>query len=179
MLTRVLIGLGAIAGVVAVAVARQPSAFHVARALGISAPPEQVFAHVNDLRRWEAWSPWLALDPAARTAYEGPPAGPGASVTWAGNRNVGEGRMTIIESRAPDLVRLRLDFKRPFASTSTAEFTFAPDGPQTLVTWRMSGENTVFAKALHLAVDMDRMIGARFDEGLGRLKAIVEAPAGA
>ena len=177
MLAKVLIGLAAVAVVLAVVVARQPSSFRVARSATISTPPEQVFAQVNDLHSWEAWSPWLKLDPAARTAYEGPPAGPGAAFTWSGNSNVGEGRMTITESRPPELVRLRLDFKRPFASTNTAEFTFAPDGKHTVVTWSMSGEKNLFAKALHLFMDMDTMIGAKFDEGLAQMKAIAEATA--
>src|SRR6266545_8342566 len=106
MLTKVLVGIAAIAVVLAVVVARQPFRFRIARSAAISAPPEQVFAQVNDLPSWEAWSPWLKDDPASRTAYEGPPAGPGAAFTWSGNSNVGEGRMTITESRPHELVRL-------------------------------------------------------------------------
>ncbi len=177
MLAKVLIALAAIAVALAVVVAGQPSTFRVVRSGTISAPPEQVFAQVNDLHRWEAWSPWLAPDPAARTAYTGPPAGPGAVFTWSGNSNVGEGSMTITESRPHELVRLRLDFKRPFASTSTAEFTFAPDGKHTMVTWSMSGEKNLFAKALHLFMDVDTMIGAKFDEGLAQMKTVAEATA--
>ena len=177
MLAKVLIGLAVIAVVLAVVVAIQPSSFRVARSAAISVPPERVFAQVNDLHRWEAWSPWLAPDPAAKTAYEGPPAGPGAVFTWSGNSEVGEGRMTITESRPHELVRLRLDFKRPFASTSTAEFTFAPDGERTVVTWSMSGEKNFLAKALHLVMNMDTMIGGKFDEGLVQMKAVAEATA--
>jgi uncharacterized protein YndB with AHSA1/START domain len=178
MLTKVLVAFGAVAVVLAVVVAKQPPRFRVARSAAIAAPPEQVFAQVNDLPSWEAWSPWLKADPAARTAYEGPPAGPGAAFTWSGNSEVGEGRMTITESRPAEVVRLRLDFKRPFASTSAAEFTFVPDGPQTVVTWSMSGEKNLLAKALHMVMNMDTMIGGKFDEGLARMKAIAEATAG-
>jgi len=177
MLTKALIGLAVVAVVAGVVVARQPSRYRVVRSATISAAPAQVFAQVNDLRKWEAWSPWLRDDPGARTAYEGPPAGPGAAFAWAGNRHVGAGRMTITESRPGELVRLRLDFERPFASTSAAEFTFAPDGERTLVTWSMSGDKNFLAKALHMVVNMDRMIGARFDEGLAQMKTIAEATA--
>ena len=149
----------------------------IRKQLTIDAPAERVFAHVNDLHRWEAWSPWLKADPAARTAYSGPPAGPGAAFTWTGNSNVGEGKMTIVEGRPNDLVRLRLDFKRPFASTSTAEFTFAPDAGRTVVTWSMSGEKNFLAKAIHLVINMDAMIGAKFDEGLAQMKVAAEAAA--
>ncbi len=175
MLSKVLVTLAAAAVVLIVVVAKQPPRFRVARSAVISAPPEQVFGQVNDLHNWEAWSPWLRLDPSARTVYEGPSVGPGAIFTWSGNSNVGEGRMTITESRPHQLVRLRLDFKRPFASSSTAEFAFAPDGERTVVTWSMSGEKNLLAKALHLVMDMDTMIGGKFDEGLAQMKAIAEA----
>ena len=178
MLAKILVALSAIVVVLIVIVAMQPSSFRVTRSAVISAPAERVFAHVNDLHRWEAWSPWLKADPAARTAYSGPSAGPGAAFTWTGNSDVGEGRMTIVESRPHDLVRLRLDFKRPVASTSTAEFTFAPDAGRTVVTWSMSGEKNFLAKAIHLVINMDAMIGAKFDQGLAQMKAIAEAAAG-
>ena len=177
MLPKILIAFAAIVVVLAVVVARQPSTFRVARSAAISAPPAQVFGQVNDLHSWEAWSPWLKPDPAATTAYEGPRAGTGAVFAWSGNRNVGEGRMTITESRPHELVRFKLDFMRPFKSTSTAEFTFTPEGDHTVVTWSMSGENTLLAKALHLFMDMDKMIGGKFDEGLAQMKAVAEATA--
>ena len=178
MLAKIAIAVAVAAAGLAVVVAMQPARFRIARSAAIAAPAERVFAQVNDLHRWEAWSPWLKGDPEARTAYEGPPAGPGAGFAWSGNKNVGEGRMTITESRPNELVRLRLDFVRPFSSTSTAEFDFAPDGHQTLVTWRMSGDKDFLAKAVHMAIDMDKMIGAKFDEGLAQMKAIAEGRAG-
>jgi uncharacterized protein YndB with AHSA1/START domain len=178
VLAKVAIALAVAAAGLAAVVAMQPSRFRITRSAAITAPAERLFAQVNDLRRWEAWSPWLKGDPGARMAYEGPPAGPGAVFTWSGNRNVGEGRMTITESRPDEIVRLRLDFMRPMSSTSTAEFTFSPDGNQTLVTWRMSGDKNFLAKAVHMAIDMDKMIGARFDEGLAQMKAIAEGKAG-
>ena len=177
MLTKALIAIGAAVVALAVVVAVQPARFRVARSISIAAPPAQVFAHVNDLRRWEAWSPWLKEDPAARTAYEGPPAGPGAVFAWSGNGHVGEGRMTVTDSRPDELVRLRLDFVRPFSSTSVAEFTFAPDGGRTVVTWSMSGEKNLLAKAIHLVMDMDKMVGGKFEEGLAQMKALAEAAA--
>jgi uncharacterized protein YndB with AHSA1/START domain len=163
--------------VLGVVVVRQPTGFRIVRSAVIAASPAQVFAQVNDLHNWEAWSPWLTPDPAARTAFEGPRAGAGAVFTWSGNRHVGEGRMTIVESRPHELVRLRLDFKKPFQSTCTAEFVFAAEGDRTVVEWSMSGENNLVAKAVHLVMDMDRMIGGNFEKGLAQMKAIAETTA--
>jgi hypothetical protein len=177
MLVRVVVALAAIFVAGAAVVAMQPSRFRITRSAVVNATPGQVFDQVNDLHAWERWSPWLEADPSARTSYEGSAAGPGAVFTWAGNRNVGSGRMTITESRPPDLVRLRLDFAQPFESTSVAEFTFAPEGDRTLVTWSMSGDKNLVAKALHLVMNMDKMIGGKFEEGLARMKAAAEATA--
>jgi hypothetical protein len=132
---------------------------------------------VNDFHRWGAWNPWAKLDPGMKQTFEGAPAGVGAVYTWAGDRQVGEGRMTITESRPHELIRIRLDFARPLPGTSIAEFTFQPQGNQTAVTWSMSGTNNFMAKAIHLVVNMDRMIGGRFDRGLSDMKAAVESGA--
>jgi len=175
MLEIILISLAVIVIVFVVIVALQPSEFRVARSTTISAPPAAVFAQVNDFHKWEAWNPWGKIDPAMKQAYEGAPAGIGAIYTWTGNKEVGEGRMTITESRPSELIRITLEFFKPFAATNTAEFTFKPEGNQTAVTWSMFGEKNFMAKAIHLFMSMDKMIGGQFEKGLADMKSIVEA----
>jgi len=175
MLIKILVALAVIVlGFVGV-VAMRPSEYRVARTATIVAPAPAVFAQVNDFHKWEAWNPWAKLDPAMKQAYEGAPAGIGAIYTWAGNSEVGEGRMTLTESRPSDLVRIRLEFLKPFATTSTAEFSFKPEGDHTAVTWSMTGKVNFMAKVVHLFMDMDRMIGGNFEKGLAQLKSVVEA----
>ena len=177
MLKKILIALAVIVVVFIVIVALQPSDFRVARSTTISAPPPAVFAQVNDFHKWEAWNPWGKIDPAMKQTYEGALAGPGAIYTWSGNNEVGEGRMTITDSRPSDLIRVKLEFFKPFAATNTAEFAFKPEGNQTLVTWSMFGEKNFMAKAVHLVMNMDKMIGGQFEKGLADMKSAVEAPA--
>lgn len=177
MLIKILIALGAIVIVFAGVVALQPSDFRVVRAATISAPAAVVFSQVNDFHKWEAWSPWAKMDPAAKNTFEGAPAGTGAIFTWAGNAKVGEGRMTLTESRPNDLIRIKLESRKPFASTSTAEFTFKPEGNQTVVTWTMAGKNNFLARAFCLFMSMDKMIGGEFEKGLAQMKAVAEAAA--
>jgi Polyketide cyclase / dehydrase and lipid transport len=156
-------------------VATRPSEYRVARTTTVAAPASAVFAQVNDFHRWGAWNPWAKLDPAMKQAYEGAPAGPGAVYTWAGNKEVGEGRMTVTESRPNELVRINLEFLKPFAATSTAEFRFSPEGDRTAVTWSMVSQTNFVAKIVHLFVDMDTMIGGNFERGLADMKMVVEA----
>src|SRR5687768_5531511 len=141
MLKIVLIAIAAVIVVFFIVVAVQPSDFRITRTVSISAPPASVFPHVNDLHKWEAWSPWEKIDPALKRTFEGPPAGPGAIYRWAGNNEVGEGSMTITESRPSDLIRMKLEFLKPFAAQNDVQFTFQPESDQTTVTWTMTGKN--------------------------------------
>lgn len=152
----------------------QPDTFHLERSRQMAAPPEAVFAQVNDFHNWQAWSPWAKLDPNAKNTYSGADAGAGAMFAWDGNDEVGAGQMEIIESKPSELVKLELDFKRPMESSCDTIFTFKPEGNGTVVTWAMEGPNSFLGKALHLVIDMDAMVGAQFDEGLTSIQQIVE-----
>lgn len=176
MLIKILIAVAVIVVVFVIVVALQPSEYRVARTATMSAPATAVFAQVNDFHKWEAWNPWGKIDPAMKQNYEGAPAGVGAIYKWAGNNEVGEGRMTVTESRPSDLIRVQMEFFKPFAGNGTAEFTFKPEGNQTAVTWSMTGQNNFMAKAIHLFMNMDKMIGGQFEKGLADMKSIVEAP---
>ena len=178
MLKIILLAIAAAIVVFVIVAAMQPDEFRVSRSATVAAPTAKVFAQVNELRKWEAWNPWGKLDPAMKLAYDGPPSGNGASYHWAGNNQVGEGRLTIVESRASEYIRLKLEFMKPFTATNTGEFTFRPEGGGTAVTWSMNGRKNFIAKAMHLFFDMDRMVGGRFAKGLADLKAIAESPSG-
>ena len=43
------------------------------------------------------------------------------------------------------------------------------------MTWSMSGDKNFMAKAIHLFMNMDKMIGGQFEKGLAEMKSIVEA----
>jgi hypothetical protein len=175
MLKWVLGGIGIVAAVFVVIVALQPSDFRIERSATMRAPSQAPFAQVNDFHNWGTWSPWEKLDPALKRSYEGPQAGKGASYAWRGNKDVGEGRMTITESKPGELVRIKLEFFEPIAATSTAEFSFKPaGGDSTNVTWTMTGENNFISRAMCLFVDMDKMVGGMFEQGLTQMKTVVE-----
>jgi len=175
MLIKIVIVAAVILVVFIVIVALQPEKYRVTRNTTISAPPPAVFAQVNDFHKWEAWNPWGKIDPGMKQTYEGAPRGTGAIYAWIGNKEVGEGRMAIIESRPSDLIRINLEFFKPFAATNVAEFTFKPEGNQTAVTWSMTGNKNFMAKAIHFFMNMDKMIGGQFEKGLAEMKSIVEA----
>lgn len=82
--------------------------------------------------------------------------------------------MTIVDSKPSERIQIRLDFVRPFEDTSDVEFTFQPEGPNTKVTWTMSGKNNFISKAFCLLMDMEKMVGGQFEQGLASMKAAVE-----
>lgn len=180
MRKKILIGLAVFAGLVLVFlgyVALLPPDFRIERSATIAAPPEIVFGQVNDFHKWEHWSPWAKLDPQARNTFEGPSAGKGAKFKWSGNDEVGEGQMTILDSVPHEKITIQLAFIKPFEDTSTTEFTFKPNGEQTVVTWSMFGKQKFIGKLICLFMNMDKMLGGNFDQGLASIKKIAEAEA--
>ncbi len=177
LFSKVLLGIALVIVALAVVVAMQPADFRIERAATISAPPAAVFAQVNDFHNWQAWSPWEKLDPNMKKTYEGEPGKNGATYAWSGNNEVGEGKMTLEESTPNERIKIKLEFLKPFAATNTTEFTFKPQGDQTVVTWTMSGQKNFMAKAFHMIMDMDKMVGSDFEKGLASMKTVVEKPA--
>ena len=144
----------------------------------VAAPPEVVHAHVNDFHKWREWSPWEQLDPALTREYSGAAAGPGAVYSWSGNREVGQGRMTITDRRAPQSLTIRLEFVKPWTATKITQFDFAPTASGTNVTWTMSGQHNFMAKAFGLVMDRDTMVGSYFEKGLASLDATTAGAVG-
>ena len=177
MLETILIVVLVIVLLFVIIVSMQPSEFRIERSAAMSAPAPEAFGQVNDFHKWDAWSPWAKLDPAMKQTYEGPPAGKGAIYSWTGNKQVGEGRMTITESRPSEYVRINLEFLRPFKATNTAEFAFKPQGSETAVTWSMTGRKNFVFKAFGLFMNMDKMVGNDFEKGLAQMKRVVEGTA--
>lgn len=173
----VLFALALVGVLFIVIIAGQPDEFKVVRTANIAALPEKVFALVNNLHKWEDWSPWAKLDPNAKNTFAGPDVGVGAAMSWSGNNKIGEGKMTITESAASTLIRFRLEFLRPFKATNTAEFAFTPQGNQTLVTWSMTGTSNFMSKGFSLIINCDKMVGKDFEKGLASLKSVVESAA--
>lgn len=173
----ILVAIAIIALLFVIIIAGQPDEFNVARSAKMSAPPEKIFPHVNDLHQWEAWSPWAKLDPNAKHSFTGPDAGVGAAMAWEGNCKIGVGRMTITESRPGEQIGFKLEFQKPMKATNLAEFTFQPAGSETVVTWSMSGKNNFVGKVFGLLMNCDKMVGGQFEKGLATLKSIAETGA--
>jgi hypothetical protein len=156
-------------------VATRPAKYHIVRNGSIAASPQTVYDQINDFHQWAAWSPWEQIDPQMKKTFGGPESGVGATYAWSGNDKVGEGRMTITESRPAEKVSIRLEFIKPFKATDQATFVLRPEGSGTKVFWAMDGTNNFMGKAMSLFMNMDKMVGGDFEKGLASLKTISEA----
>jgi hypothetical protein len=154
--------------------ATKPDVFRVQRATTVKAPPETIFPLINDFHQWGSWSPYETRDPAMKRSYSGPASGKGAVYGWDGNKNVGSGRMEILDASVPSKILIKLDFFKPFEGHNTAEFTMLPQGGATNLVWAMYGPTPFIGKIMHVFINMDKMVGKDFEVGLANLKRLTE-----
>jgi hypothetical protein len=162
-----------IAGFLGVASMR-PNTFRVQRSIDINAPVDKIYPLINDYKHWASWSPYENVDPAMKRTFSGAPNGKGAIYEWDGNKNIGRGRMEIINAIPSSKIDIKLDFFSPFEAHNMAEFTMLPKGEATNVTWAMHGPVPFMAKIMHMIFSMDRMVGGQFEQGLANMKAAAE-----
>src|SRR4051812_25348420 len=154
--------------------ATKPDSIRVVRSATIDAPPQKIFPLIDDFHMWSQWSPWERLDPAMSRTHSGSPSGKGAAYAWEGNKQGGGGGMEITDSTPPSRLAMKLDFQRPFEAHNTTEFTLAPAGGSTNVTWAMDGKNAFMMKVAGLFMNMDKAIGKDFERGLANMKEVAE-----
>lgn len=174
MLTVIIIVLIALVAAILFYVASRPDVFHIHRYGMISAPPEKVFPLINDFHQWARWSPWDNVEgDELKRSFSGAESGEGAIYQWEGKKT-GIGRMEIMRSMPPGEVNINLDFEKPMKAHNNVEFMLEPDGAQTRVDWNMKGEHNFMGKLFATFMNMDKMIGRQFEEGLANLKREAE-----
>jgi hypothetical protein len=166
--------LAVVVAIILILAAAKPDTFSIQRATTVKAPPEEIFPLINDFHQWGTWSPYENKDPAMKRSYGGATAGKGAIYAWNGDKNVGSGRMEILDASIPSKIIIKLDFFTPFEAHNTAEFTMLPQGDATNLTWLMHGPAPFMAKLMHVFMNIDRMVGKDFEVGLANLKKLTE-----
>jgi hypothetical protein len=172
MLTALVIIAAVVIGIL-IAASLRPNTFRTERSTVIKAAPEKIYPLINDLHAFNTWNPFKKLDPESKDTYVGAGSGRGAAYTWEGKK-LGAGRMEIVDTAAPRLVVMKLDFLKPFEAHNTAEFKIEPQGDGTRVTWAMFGPATFMSKLMGLVFNPDKMVGGSFERGLADLKAAAE-----
>ena len=173
MLKTIAIIVALLIAAVLIYAATKPDSFRIERSTTIKAPPEKISAYLTDFKQWAAWSPWEEKDPAMKRTFSGAANGKGAVYGWEGNKNVGTGRMEILDVQ-PQKVTIKLDFLAPFEAHNTTEYVLEPQGDSTKLTWAMFGPSNYMSKVMSVFMNMDKMVGPDFEAGLVKLKAAAE-----
>jgi len=174
MLKKIAIVIVVLIAAVLIFAATKPDTFRVERSAGIKAPPEKIFAILNDFQKWGSWSPWEKKDPAMKRTFGATTSGKGAKYAWEGNNEVGKGSMEITESSHSSRLTIKLDFIEPFEGHNIVGFALEPKGDSTNVTWTIHGPMPFISKVISVFCSMDSMIGKDFEAGLANLKAVAE-----
>ena len=154
----------------------KPDTFRLSRSTTINAPPDTVFALINDLRRFNTWNPFAKLDPQNAISYDTVTVGVGGAYNWKGEKS-GAGRMQITESVPAQRVTAKLDFSKPFEAHNVVDFTVQAQGDKACtVTWTMHGPMPYVNRLMTTFFDMDKTVGKDFEAGLANLKALAEKP---
>jgi uncharacterized protein YndB with AHSA1/START domain len=176
MMIVVMLIVAAIAAIAALLIfaATRPDTFTVSRTISISAAPEKIFPILNDFTAWPNWSPYEKMDPAMQRTLGTITQGKGATYAWTGNGKVGAGNMELTSSVPPSLLAIDLNMLKPMKASNKVTFALTPNGKQTTVTWKMQGKSLFIGKLMGVVMNMDKMVGGQFDEGLRNLKRVVE-----
>jgi hypothetical protein len=172
-ITIVAIAIVVLIAVILIYASTKPDTFHVERSINIKVSPEKIFPFINDFHLWDAWTPYNK-DPAMKKTYSGSNSGKGAHYAWEGNKQVGQGEITITDTTPPSQLVFDLHMIKPFEGRNVATFTLAESGNTTKVTWCIDDEHKLMQKTIALFVNLDNVIGKDFEVGLARLKAVAE-----
>lgn len=152
-----------------------PKTYHVSRSIVIAKPKSEVFENLRFLKNQDQWSPWNQKDPDMEKKFTGTDGEVGAISYWNGNKDVGEGEQEITKIVEGERVESQLRFLKPWESTSDAYLaTESVDANATKVTWGFSGKNKFPFSIMMLFMNMDKMVGKDFEEGLDNLKSNLE-----
>jgi carbon monoxide dehydrogenase subunit G len=171
---RIVLIIGVVIAAGLVFAATKPNTLRITRSTVIKAPPETIFALINDFHNWVRWAPQDKEDRTMVRTYTGPTSGVGAISAWESRGRAGKGRMSIAESVAPTNVSVNVDFVKPFEAHNVNQFTLEPAGTSTKLTWAMDGTNVYLAKVMSVFVNMDRVMGTHFEAGLDNIRVIAE-----
>jgi hypothetical protein len=169
----VLVAIALVLAGILVFASRKPDKFEIKRAATINAAAEKILPYLNDLRAHTQWSPF-EKDPNMKRVHRGALLGKGSVYEWDGNREVGAGRVTIVETTATRVI-CDLEMTRPFKCRNMIEYTLEPAGNGTTVTWAMRGPQPFIGKIMSLFIDCEKMCGDQFEIGLAKLKTLAEA----
>ncbi|MCB0686507.1 MAG: SRPBCC family protein, partial [Saprospiraceae bacterium] len=146
------------------------------RKVTINRPLHEVYEYLRFIRNQDQWSKWNRLDPEMKKTYTGEDGKIGFRSAWeSDHKQVGVGQQTITALEENAAVYIKLEFLKPFKSESDSYLkTEKVDDTTTDVYWGFTGEMNPPMNVTLLFMNMDKRVGADFEEGLLKLKEVLE-----
>lgn len=176
---KALFGLGALALLLVVLVLVQPAEYVVRRQLVMAATPAEVYRIVADFREWQAWGQLqrvehtlVAVDAEGLGTVKEAPAP--ASFSWKSEESFGAGKLSLLEAKPLERVRMKIDLEKPEATEGEMVFHLVPDSYEVTLEWSITMKNSLAGKARYLGSDHGERVGAEMEACLKRIKEISE-----
>lgn len=178
MIKKILLGLGFILLVFVFIAALKPEDYLIKREVMINAKPEAVFPFLVSMKNADTWMPWKEQDPQVTNTYSGPEEGIGAISSWDSPGQMGTGKAEVVGVILNQSVKTKITYTKPMEMRQDSEFILAPNGDSTQMTWTVSGKQPFIARLMCtlMFMNMDKYVGGMFENGLNKLKLIVETP---
>jgi effector-binding domain-containing protein len=174
MLKKVVYVLVSLIGIYLVLCLVGPKKVQVERSITVNASNETVKTKLADFKFFqEKWNPFSEKDSAMKTTFEGETGMPGSKYSWKGNKDVGSGSMELIAING-DTILQKIIFTEPRPGGGDVYLIAKANANATNVTWGMKFEVGFFMRAMMLFMNMDKMIGAKYEKGLAKFKEVME-----
>ncbi len=147
-----------------------PKHHFIVRETVINASKDIVYDQINDLKKWDTWSPWEQMDATIKKTFGPSSEGNGSYYTWD-SKHSGKGKMTITGTSA-DTINTAIEFVG--MGTAKSAYTFSKQDNNTKVSWNFSFDTPFPWNAVNWIMRGDNSVGKDFDKGLASLKKVCE-----
>lgn len=176
MIKKMLAGLGVLLAVFVIIAAMKPEEYLIKRDVLINAKAEAIYPHLVSTKAADGWMPWKDIDPKVQITYSGPDEGVGSVSSWESPGQMGVGKAEVVGAIPNQSVKTKIIYTKPMEMNQDSEFTLAPQGESTQMTWTVGGKQPFFARLMCtlMFMNMDKYVGGMFEKGLAQLKQKVE-----
>ena len=151
----------------------EPKDVVVTRSVLIKAPKDVVFDQMVHYKNWPNWSPWNKMDSTMKMTYYGTDGEVGSGYKWKGSDKTGAGEMntTAVEGT---IMSFDITFTEPYESKAKGTLKAVDTAGMTKATWSFSTHTPFPMNMANAFVNMDKLLGGDFEDGLKNMKAYVE-----
>jgi Polyketide cyclase / dehydrase and lipid transport len=169
---RVVMAFAALAGLFLLIGSFLPRDFDTNTSVTIAAEPAQIFPYLNDLEKWQSWSPWNANSIKDLSVEIGQTsAGIGATQTWKEPR--GDGKLWLTGVDEPNSVEFSSRFAN-FPEMQSSIVLTSTGAQSTQVTWTSRGALPGGPFYGWFGMAFSTGLQAEYSKALERLKSAVE-----